>query len=215
MSGEDEIAAVTPDTPTPGEILQREREKIGITVERAAQDLHLDTWVIEAIETNRFSALGAPVFAKGHMRKYAALLGVPVEEVLRRYESVAAGGDAPTLIPAGHGSVREPSGGISRWAVIGLAVALIGGVAAWWFLGPDARRTPAPVETNEPPSVASPDTSLPGIESGGEIILRPGAGLPAAESPSPEPAADEATPGTGDPADAGAVAEPDGARPAE
>ena len=32
--------------------------------------------MIEAIEANRFAALGAPVYAKGYLRKYAALLGL-------------------------------------------------------------------------------------------------------------------------------------------
>jgi len=64
---------------TPGEYLQQERERKGLSVQQAAENLHLDTWVINAIETNKFSDLGAPVYAKGHLKKYAALLGLPSE----------------------------------------------------------------------------------------------------------------------------------------
>jgi cytoskeleton protein RodZ len=128
---------------TPGEMLQDRRERSGLTIERAAQDLHLDTWVIEAIEKNRFSALGAPVFAKGHLRKYAALLGVSQEEILRRYSDVAEDdGDGPTLIPAAHGSIREPARGGSRWLVVVLAILVVGSLAAWWMFAPHLPEIP-------------------------------------------------------------------------
>ena len=73
---------------TPGEYLQVERERKGLSVQQAAENLHLDTWVINAIETNKFADLGAPVYAKGHLKKYAALLGLPTERVLDRYQSM-------------------------------------------------------------------------------------------------------------------------------
>ena len=56
-------AAAGPDTP--GGMLRAERERRGYSVQHAAEDLHLDAWVIEAIEANRFEALGAPVYAEG------------------------------------------------------------------------------------------------------------------------------------------------------
>ena len=61
---------------TPGGMLRAERQRRGHSVQYAAEDLHLDVWVIEALEANRFEALGAPVYAKGHLRKYAMLLGL-------------------------------------------------------------------------------------------------------------------------------------------
>jgi cytoskeleton protein RodZ len=83
---------------TPGEYLQRERERKGLSVQQAAENLHLDTWVINAIETNKFSDLGAPVYAKGHLKKYAALLGLPSESVMDRYQSLGTA-PAPELVP--------------------------------------------------------------------------------------------------------------------
>jgi len=49
----------------------------------AAEQLNLDLSVIHALENNDYGALGAPVFAKGHLRKYAALVGLSDEEVAR------------------------------------------------------------------------------------------------------------------------------------
>jgi cytoskeleton protein RodZ len=73
---------------TPGALLKRERERRSLSVHQAAEDLHLDPWVIEAIEDNRFHALGAPVYAKGHLRKYATRLELPIENIIERYEAL-------------------------------------------------------------------------------------------------------------------------------
>ena len=50
---------------SPGTLLQQERIRRGLSVQQAAETLHLDTWIIEAIEVNHFLALGAPVYARG------------------------------------------------------------------------------------------------------------------------------------------------------
>ena len=39
-----------------------------------------------ALERDDFAALGAPVFVKGHLRRYAALLGLAEDEILGAYE---------------------------------------------------------------------------------------------------------------------------------
>ena len=209
MSDEERVGPA-PAEPTPGELLQQQRQRSGLTLERAAQDLHLDTWVIEAIETNRFSALGAPVFAKGHLRKYAAMLGVPPEEVLRRYERIADGLDDPSLIPAAHGTVREPGGGMSRWLLIALALAIVAGLAGWWVLAPDVDRRGAGAERES----AGEATAIPtGGPASNEIRRRspPVTPLPEvlhSETPAPRPAASAP--------DASIVEEaPDGADPGE
>ncbi len=90
--------AAGPDTP--GGMLRAERERRGYSVQHAAEDMHLDVWVIEAIEANRFVALGAPVYAKGHLRKYATLVGLSPAAVLERYEALSGTPAEPTPIPA-------------------------------------------------------------------------------------------------------------------
>ena len=95
----DQPPANSPDAATPGELLRRERERRGVSLQQAAEDLHLDAWTVEALEQNRFSALGAPVYAKGYLRKYAALLELSPDVIIARYESVADRPAAPTPIP--------------------------------------------------------------------------------------------------------------------
>lgn len=96
--GPADAAVAGPDTP--GGMLRAARERRGYSVQYAAEDLHLDVWVIEALEANRFEALGAPVYAKGHLRKYAMLLGVSPATVLERYEALSGTPTEPTPIPA-------------------------------------------------------------------------------------------------------------------
>lgn len=75
--------------PLPGELLVAARQTRGIGPEQAAESLNLDVSVIYALEENRFEELGAPVFARGHLRKYARLLNLDPTEVLRAYDAIA------------------------------------------------------------------------------------------------------------------------------
>ena len=66
--------------PVAGERLAIARRELQISVLEIAKELHLDEAKVRALERNEFDVLGAPVFAKGHLRKYAEL--VHVAEVL-------------------------------------------------------------------------------------------------------------------------------------
>ena len=59
--------------PLAGERLAVARRNQQITVLEIAKELHLDEHKVRALEQNDFDVLGAPVFAKGHLRKYAQL----------------------------------------------------------------------------------------------------------------------------------------------
>ena len=61
----------------PGAGLRLAREQLGLTQQQAAEQLTVDVSVITALDADDFAALGADVFVKGHLRRYAALLGLP------------------------------------------------------------------------------------------------------------------------------------------
>ena len=102
-----EAASIT-RAQTPGELLRQERERLGRTVQEFAEEMHLGVHMIEALEANRFSVLGAPVFARGHLRKYASLLGIPAERVQQLYEAVSDRPAEPDPVPVIH-RAAEPS----------------------------------------------------------------------------------------------------------
>src|ERR1700675_5081882 len=73
----------------PGSKLKAERERRGLSAQKAADELHLDRWVIDALEADDYKRIGPTVYAKGHLKKYAALLGLPATEILAGFESRA------------------------------------------------------------------------------------------------------------------------------
>jgi cytoskeleton protein RodZ len=110
----------------PGAELSRERERQGLTEQQVADQLNLDVSVIHWIEHDDFAALGAPVFAKGHLRHYSMLLGLPPERLLEAYEQAGTHPSQPTLIPRARVDllpVRAPQRW--PWVLAGIAGALL------------------------------------------------------------------------------------------
>lgn len=135
------------ETATPGELLRQAREQRALSVHKAAEELHLDVWIIEALEANRFAALGAPVYAKGHLRKYATLLGVAPAVAIELYERLSDTPAVPTPIPitvAAPLRAERPSMEIPLWT-LGVALAL----GTMW--GIYALMSDSPTDTTVPP----------------------------------------------------------------
>ncbi len=68
-----------------GDRLREAREAAAIPVEKIASDLLLDPSVLVHLEAEEFAELGAPVFVRGHLRKYAMRLGLPADELVELY----------------------------------------------------------------------------------------------------------------------------------
>ena len=109
---------------SPGARLRREREAQGMSEQQAAEALHLDPNVVTVLEADDFAALGAPVFVKGHLRRYAALLGLPDEDIVGAYEHSKQQIGEPTLVPRARLEM-EPVRGRPRWPWV------VGGTAAF------------------------------------------------------------------------------------
>ena len=141
----------------PGSRLQREREKHGWSLVEAAERMHLDPWAIEALEANRFESVGPAVFAKGHLRQYAIILGVPTAEILSAYEGLRQAAppatapapiDAKAAMPA-MPSIAPPTPVTTRLLPIGGAVitvlVLTGALLTWKAWRPAPAVDPAPL----------------------------------------------------------------------
>ncbi|HEY5263607.1 MAG TPA: RodZ domain-containing protein [Steroidobacteraceae bacterium] len=86
-----------------GPRLKAAREDRGLSTQKAADELHLDAWVVDALEADDYARIGPSVYVKGHLKRYAGLLALPVGEVLAGYESRA---HAPPAAGAQAASVR-------------------------------------------------------------------------------------------------------------
>jgi cytoskeletal protein RodZ len=65
-----------------GARLRAGRERMGLTLLQAAEKMHVDPKVVESLESERFDALGAVVFVRGHLRRYAELIGESASPML-------------------------------------------------------------------------------------------------------------------------------------
>jgi cytoskeleton protein RodZ len=160
-----ELDLTRTDNGSIGQRLRERRETAGLSIEAAAAKLYCDASIITALEADRFDELGAPVFAQGHLRRYAELVGAPVTELLAEWAQRGARVAVPDLtrIP------RAPSPALDRevWGrrLGALAGAVVIAVAAWWILQGGAVQTPpaAPAEARvaEVPAAASPTGASP------------------------------------------------------
>lgn len=192
----------------PGGSLRRAREAIGLTEQQAAEQLNLDATAVRALENDDLAALGAPVFARGHLRRYGSLLGLPVESLLASYERASSQPSQPSLVPHSRLEMEPVSRGrpVWPWAVGGallfmLAAGLVAYVSEFGFTLPQAG---SPVE---PPARAARDPGG-GTEAGitvptgtggtGAVLAPMAAGIPAeasAAAPGPDGAAPVVPPG--------------------
>ena len=132
-----ETVAAQPAPGAPGPQLKAEREKRGMSLQKAADELHLDAWVIEALETGDYQRIGAAVYAKGHLKRYAGLLGLPAAAIMEGYETRAASAPAVTLNSTSArmaGASQPPQmSNLSPGRSLGLAAAVLVVVGVFWW----------------------------------------------------------------------------------
>ena len=118
-----------------GARLQAARGRAGLSVPQAAERLHLDPAVIEALEKENFAALGADVYIRGHMRHYAMLVKESVPELLALYGSSAPVGAAPdlTMMPHAKPSSSFRAALLLTGLAVVIGVGLIGSIR-WIYL---------------------------------------------------------------------------------
>jgi cytoskeleton protein RodZ len=127
------IGTMTQPPATLGQRLKAEREKKGLSTQKAADELHLDGWVVDALEDGDYARIGPAVYAKGHLKRYAALLGLPAAEILDAYNAQAAS-PATGQTPGLRLGTSSSTGSETPWTqMVGLAiVAVIVAGVVWW-----------------------------------------------------------------------------------
>lgn len=141
-----------PTGPQAGERLAVARREQQISVFEIAKELHLDEPKVRALETNDFDVLGAPVFAKGHLRKYAQLVGVDEDDVIADYYHMTHTEGVPPVVVGKTRKGRELSPG--PWIAV-IIVVLVAAVSYWWFATEsesDVVPAPVPEESAQPES---------------------------------------------------------------
>jgi cytoskeleton protein RodZ len=181
---------------TPGQRLALARESRGMTVDKAAEDLHLDMWVVEAMEAGEYAKIGPSVYVKGYLKRYASIVGLPADDIVQAYERSQMMRPAMAEpVPAAR-PTPPPATAQLPWRELGAIAALLALVALvmWWkpWTLHRSSHVPAPSTTAHP--------APPAPASGGAASAAPSAPAPAAASPAggatpaPEPVAPAGTP---------------------
>jgi len=168
---------MTEHTATTGPRLKAERERRGLSSQKAADELHLDGWIIDALEAEDYQRIGPSVYAKGHLKRYADLLGLPPAEIMAGYDSRAQAPRAPAPQPV---TVRvrtdEPAAGALPWPQIaGGAIAVLLAVGLFWWKPWHRHAAPSAA-----PTAALPSGASAGSATDADTAAGAGSGSPAA-----------------------------------
>lgn len=188
----DDPAAEGPQEPVGGERLAAARREKQISIVEIAKELHLDEGKVRALERNEYDALGAPVFAKGHLRKYAELVGVDRDDVMTDYYRLTRASGMPPIVSGRPKVHKELAPG--PWVALVIMVVAI--AAAYWWLGvreplPSAPQRAAPaMPIEEPPAVRPEDSATEAAE-----VVPEDASAQATEPDEPAPVAESTATG--------------------
>ena len=116
---------------SPGARLRAAREARGLSIEEVAERLRLNAALVLAMEQDRFALLGPPVFARGHLRNYAVLVGAPEQEIMADCDVEID--SQPNFLPALDLNPRSRSHARWAWPVAAVVMAIAVVAAFWWW----------------------------------------------------------------------------------
>jgi cytoskeleton protein RodZ len=151
--------------------------------------------VLEALETENFEPLGADVYARGHLRRYAELVGESPAELQELYTNTNPQ-QRPDLTRIPRGERAPESARLMLPALLGVIALTLAGLVWWLLTLPGAKPRPlspavitaasvspevgvasaaAPVATTPgplaaPPALARPEATAPAAAGSGETL---------------------------------------------
>jgi cytoskeleton protein RodZ len=138
----DDSSEEASEGPIAGERLAAARRELQIPLTDIAKELHLDEYKVRALESNDFDIIGAPVFAKGHLRKYAQLVKVDEADVMADYYRLTRSSAAQPVLMA-RPRPRQVMA-LGPWIAV-IVVILIAAVSYWWFVDGESAVEAPPV----------------------------------------------------------------------
>lgn len=189
------------EPPTLGATLRMARIAAGYSIAEVTRQLKLEARLVEAIEADERRGLPAEVYLRGYVRKYAKLVGVDAEPLLKSLQ-VEAPQDLVQNVPIFRlsGSRLQPL--VIALAAIGSLALVVGAVFAAWYW---SQESGAPAETvlepgpaGEPVFVVAQPSTAPE-----QTTTNPASELPQVDSAPAIESARMATPQASGPATAG------------
>ena len=179
-----------------GARLRAAREKKGLALLQVAEKLHVDPHVLQALEAEDFAALGADVYVRGHLRRYAEAVGESASELPQLYAS-SGRTVRPDLTRIPRGQSAKPPSRMMLPALLLVVGCALAGLLWWLFTLPGEKAQPLPALSPAAPAATA---------EGAAAQAAPGTGAPqpaAAESATHPAAMTRATAGAAVSASAG------------
>jgi cytoskeletal protein RodZ len=171
-----------------GEILATARVEAGLSVEDVSRETRIRGGLIQAIESDNFNPSGGDVYARGHIRSIAAVVGVDARPLIADFDRVHGGEPQPVENPAptfdphvARQTERMRPNWTAAMAVALLVICVIagfqlvsrgGGAKSSTLPGPSLRPTPAPTQPAVIPSPAPSNAVAILPQNGVHIRLR-------------------------------------------
>ena len=173
-----------------GSRLRAARERSAMSLAQAAHRLHVSADVLEALEDEQFERLGAPIYVKSYLGRYAELLGESAEALQAQLAGSAMAAPDLTRIPRAAPASGRASALLAA-AGIGVAVVLAVGLS-WWGWTHLSRHAVAVVgHSGGTPSATAPAAARPPLSGTAASGVSAEATGPAS-SPAAVPAASSA-----------------------
>ncbi|GGC75790.1 RodZ domain-containing protein [Vreelandella lutescens] len=150
-------------TATPGELLSRQRESLGVPISDAARALNLRPAVVDGLEKDNYEEIPVAAYRRGYLRAYAKYLGMDDRVVLEAYQARHGVSDNERKVAPV--SVSKPPSKMGAWlfklVTVLVIVGLIAVTVAWWQSRggsepPSIGSSPAMEENETPASDVEP-----------------------------------------------------------
>ena len=178
-------AAAAKDADSAGVRLASARARLGLSVDEVADQLKLDPHTIVALEAGDHRAIGATVFVRGFLRRYAALVGESPAEIEALYAQRPDAEFQPDLSKTGMHRIAPARYRPKIGAVPALvaALALAAGGVAWWALHSRPPAAVAPVAARPAAAAAPADASGAAAQADGTPAAAAIPAVPGAPAP--------------------------------
>ena len=122
------------DGDSAGARLARARARLGLTVDQVAEKLRLDPHTVVALEAGDHQVIGAAVFVRGFLRRYAELVGESPSEIETLHSLRPDADTQPDLSKTGMHRIEPDAHGRKLGVLPALIAAAVLGVvgAVWW-----------------------------------------------------------------------------------
>lgn len=186
-----------------GARLEKARDRLGWTQVQAAEKLHLEPRAIAALEREDFQQLGGAVYARGHLRRYAELLGespAEMESLFAQRPQSTAPPDLARIPRPVISSRRTRRPTLSLWPVALLAGVLLIAGLIWWAVRSMPKHLSSGTETvtetikidNLAGATSAPPSSAPQAAPGAAATAVPVTSAATAPAAKPAPSVPEA-----------------------